>query len=90
MGLSQTLDIVGEFAGGSQLSPTRAHAPEVSKITPAAGCSTGDACGCSGGVPVFDGVDPRYKRVLWTVIALNATMFLVEMVMGSRRVPSTS
>ena len=33
-------------------------------------------------MPVFDGVDPRYKRVLWTVIALNATMFVVEMVMG--------
>src|SRR5215203_572062 len=41
-----------------------------------------DACGCSGGVPVFDGVDPRYKRVLWTVIGLNATMFVVEMVTG--------
>lgn len=39
-------------------------------------------CGCHGTVPVFDGVDPRYKRVLWTVIALNATMFVVEMVMG--------
>ena len=38
--------------------------------------------GCHGGVPVFDGVDPRYKRILWTVIGLNATMFVVEMVMG--------
>jgi Co/Zn/Cd efflux system component len=27
-------------------------------------------------------VDPRYKRVLWTVIGLNATMFVVEMVTG--------
>ena len=34
-----------------------------------------DAC-CSGGVPVFDGMDPRYKRVLWTVIAINGAMFL--------------
>ena len=41
----------------------------------------GDAC-CSGGVPVFDGVDPRYKRVLWTVIAINAAMFVTEMVAG--------
>ena len=32
-----------------------------------------------GGVPVFDGVDPRYKRVLWTVIAINAAMFVIEM-----------
>ncbi|WP_345823007.1 cation transporter (plasmid) [Methylobacterium fujisawaense] len=59
--------------------------PEQSPQTPAsAGCSraTTDTCGCSGGVPVFDGMNPRYKRVLWTVIALNATMFVVEMVMG--------
>lgn len=40
-----------------------------------------DAC-CSGGVPVFDGVDPRYKRVLWTVIGLNGAMFLAEMAAG--------
>lgn len=57
--------------------------PAPAKAASAASCGTGgDACGCSGGVPVFDGVDPRYKRVLWTVIALNATMFVVEMVMG--------
>ncbi|MBS0238113.1 MAG: cation transporter [Proteobacteria bacterium] len=41
--------------------------------------STG--CGC-GSNPRFDGLDPRYKRVLWTVIALNAAMFAVEMVAG--------
>jgi Co/Zn/Cd efflux system component len=40
-----------------------------------------DSC-CSGGVPVFDGVDPRYKRVLWTVIGINAAMFLAEMLAG--------
>ncbi|MEF2070657.1 cation transporter [Consotaella aegiceratis] len=39
-------------------------------------------CGCHDGVPVFDGVDPRYKRVLWSVIALNAGMFAVEMIAG--------
>jgi Co/Zn/Cd efflux system component len=33
-------------------------------------------------VPVFDGVDPRYKRVLWTVIAINGIMFFVEMIAG--------
>jgi Co/Zn/Cd efflux system component len=33
-------------------------------------------------VPVFDGVDPRYKLILWTVIALNGAMFLGEMVAG--------
>ena len=41
-----------------------------------------EACGCHGGVPVFDGVDPRYKRVLWTVIAINAAMFVTEIVAG--------
>jgi Co/Zn/Cd efflux system component len=40
-----------------------------------------DTC-CSGGVPVFDGMDPRYKRALWTVIAINGAMFLTEMVAG--------
>jgi Co/Zn/Cd efflux system component len=40
-----------------------------------------DAC-CSGGVPVFDGVDPRYKRVLWAVIGVNAAMFVTEMTAG--------
>jgi Co/Zn/Cd efflux system component len=33
-------------------------------------------------VPVFDGVDPRYKRVLWTVIGLNGLMFVTEIVVG--------
>lgn len=40
-----------------------------------------DTC-CSSGVPVFDGMDPRYKRVLWTVIGINGAMFLTEMVAG--------
>jgi Co/Zn/Cd efflux system component len=40
-----------------------------------------DSC-CTGGVPVFDGVDPRYKRVLWTVIGINGAMFLAEIVAG--------
>lgn len=39
------------------------------------------ACGCSGN-PRFDGIDPRYKRVLWIVIAINGLMFLVEMAAG--------
>jgi Co/Zn/Cd efflux system component len=41
-----------------------------------------EACGCSGGVPVFDGVDPRYKRILWIVIGINGAMFLAEMIAG--------
>jgi hypothetical protein len=37
---------------------------------------------CCGGNAKFDGLDPRYKRALWTVIAINAGMFLVEIVAG--------
>jgi Co/Zn/Cd efflux system component len=48
----------------------------------AMGSGTGAACGCQGGVPIFDGVDARYKRILWIVIALNAAMFVTEMVAG--------
>lgn len=44
--------------------------------------SEGDACGCKGGVPTFDGMDPRYKRILWLVIAINAAMFFIEMAAG--------
>lgn len=40
-----------------------------------------DACGCSGN-PQFDGMDPLYKRALWTVIAINAAMFVIEMAAG--------
>ncbi|MEP1209221.1 MAG: cation transporter [Rhizobiaceae bacterium] len=39
------------------------------------------ACGCSGN-PVFDGVDSRYKLVLWLVILINGAMFFVEMAAG--------
>lgn len=45
-------------------------------------CGTaGDTC-CPKGVPVFDGVNPRYKRILWTVIGINGVMFLGEMAAG--------
>jgi Co/Zn/Cd efflux system component len=40
-----------------------------------------EECGC-GGNPRFDGLDPRYKAVLWFVIALNGVMFFVELVAG--------
>lgn len=38
-------------------------------------------CGCAGN-PVFDGLDPRYRAVLWTVILINGVMFVVEMIAG--------
>jgi Co/Zn/Cd efflux system component len=37
---------------------------------------------CCGGGAKFEGLDPRYKRSLWVVIAINATMFVVELVAG--------
>jgi Co/Zn/Cd efflux system component len=62
--------------------PKAARTPNSSAAVAPVDCATDDVCGCHGGVPVFDGVDPRYKRVLWTVIGLNATMFLTEMIAG--------
>jgi Co/Zn/Cd efflux system component len=40
------------------------------------------ASGCCGTRARFDGLDPRYQRVLWTVIAINAVMFIVEIASG--------
>ncbi|MBR0903386.1 cation transporter [Bradyrhizobium liaoningense] len=57
---------------------TEVPEPRVVDDLPASGCSD---C-CAAGVPVFDGLDPRYKRVLWTVIAINAAMFVSEMAAG--------
>jgi Co/Zn/Cd efflux system component len=37
---------------------------------------------CCGANVRFDGLDPRYKRVLWIVIAINAVMFVVEIAAG--------
>ena len=36
-------------------------------------------CGCE---VIFDGASSAYRQVLWLVIAINATMFLVEMAGG--------
>lgn len=38
--------------------------------------------GCCGHEARFDGVSADYKRRLWIVIALNASMFVVEMIAG--------
>ena len=40
------------------------------------------ACGCTGQV-TFQGLSRDYKARLWAVIALNASMFAVEMVGGA-------
>ncbi len=41
-----------------------------------------DACGC-GHETRFTGEDPAFRRALWTVIAINAAMFLVEFGAGA-------
>ena len=41
-----------------------------------------DCCGCGHGA-TFEGLSADYKRRLWLVIALNATMFIVEMAAGA-------
>ena len=38
---------------------------------------------CDQGPASFTGVSPRYRRILWLVIALNALMFGVEAVAGA-------
>jgi Co/Zn/Cd efflux system component len=40
-----------------------------------------DNC-CHKGVPVFDGMNPSYKHILWTVIGINGVMFVGEMAAG--------
>jgi Co/Zn/Cd efflux system component len=62
-------------------APLRLQTVEVSPL-PVAACGTAESSCCAGGVPIFDGMDPRYKRVLWIVIGLNGSMFLAEMVAG--------
>jgi Co/Zn/Cd efflux system component len=44
-------------------------------------CEPSEGCGC-GTNPRFDGLDPRYKTILWIVIAINAVMFVIEMTAG--------
>ena len=71
--------------GGCCAPPPLKFPEPPAKAAPAAaasGCgTTGDSC-CPKGVPTFDGMNPRYKRILWTVIALNGAMFLTETVAG--------
>jgi Co/Zn/Cd efflux system component len=55
--------------------PSKSNAAERHSPIAVASC-------CCEDVPVFDGVDPRYKRVLWIVIGVNAAMFLTEIIAG--------
>ncbi len=51
------------------------------KIGAAFSQDTERMCGCSGN-PAFDGLDRRYKAMLWLVIVINTAMFLIEMSAG--------
>ncbi len=62
--------------------PLQFPKPKAAKAAATTSCEADVACGCHGGVPRFDGLDPRYKGVLWTVIGINGAMFLMEMVAG--------
>jgi Co/Zn/Cd efflux system component len=70
-------------SGDDCCAPAPLQFPEPQTVKPVAATSyDADApCGCRG-VPRFDGLDPRYKRVLWTVIGVNGAMFLTEMAAG--------
>ncbi len=68
--------------GCHAMPPPRPPAPEALRPVGPARYQADAACGCHGGVPRFDGLDPGYKRMLWAVIAINGTMFLTEMAAG--------
>jgi Co/Zn/Cd efflux system component len=56
--------------------------PPVRMPESAASCERLSASCCAEGVPVFDGMDPRYRHILWAIIAINGAMFLTEMIAG--------
>lgn len=41
------------------------------------------AAGCCNRQPKFDGMSAGFRRALWTVIGINAAMFVVEMTAGA-------
>jgi Co/Zn/Cd efflux system component len=73
-----------DHAGDGCCAPPPLRFSDAQAVKPiaATSCDANQACGCHGGVPRFDGLDPRYKRVLWTVIGINGAMFLTEMIAG--------
>ncbi len=75
---------VCSHSGDGCCAPPPLRFPEPLHVKTAASTSwdADQACGCHSGVPSFDGLDPRYKRVLWTVIGINGAMFLTEIIAG--------
>src|ERR1700690_3792993 len=70
--------------GEGSCAPPALRLPETQALKPAAAtvCDADAACGCHSGVAPFLGAGSRYKRVLWTVIAINGAMFLTEIIAG--------
>jgi len=68
--------------GCCALPPLQFPKTEAKTLAASTSCETDAACGCHDGLPRFDGVDPRYKSILWTVIAINGAMFLTEIIAG--------
>ncbi len=68
--------------GGDEHAHDHTHAH--GSVTAGAACSAdGEGkCGCEATVIAFDGTKPEYIRRLWMVIAINASMFFVEMFGG--------
>jgi Co/Zn/Cd efflux system component len=55
---------------------------QFAQTVPTATCGTAEDTCCPRGVPIFDGMNPRYKLILWAVIGINGAMFVGEMVAG--------
>ncbi len=74
----------GTQAGYCEAGPEAAARPaNTATPTTGAACSAeGGACGCEATIIAFDGTKPEYIRRLWMVIAINASMFFVEMFGG--------
>ena len=72
-------------SGDGRCAPPSLRFPDSPAAKPIAptSCDADATCGCHGGVPRFDGLDPHYERVLWKVIAINGAMFLTEMIAGN-------
>ncbi|GEO97865.1 cation transporter [Methylobacterium haplocladii] len=72
----------GTTTVGTSCSPPPPAPPGSASSDHGHGHGASEASCCSAGVPVFDGVDPRYKAILWTVIGINGAMFVTELAAG--------
>jgi cation diffusion facilitator family transporter len=57
------------------------QAPAASE-TSCASEKSNDGCGCEAVTSTFDGSSAAYRRILWVIVAMNAAIFVVEIVAG--------